>query len=367
MSTLIHRALSTVLTKSSLTSLKFRSMLGLCLAGFLVLFSSGCSDNGSGEKITGKTGDRLAKASDSDSANVPATKKVNTSATGAASSAGKATSKSDSNVEPEKVPQNSPKKIAVSTEPDINEPEFHDALSEAIDGYLLYGMVNSIVLPAPTDCRAPESDEPKPMISESEHEASHGNKLYFLFAKKIGHYVSPGGQPAPVGQVVVKESWTSSPANPSARNLIKHASGNRINPRVKVGDQTLEIGQRKNFFVMTKLAEDTPKTDQGWVYGVIDADSKEVLASGKIASCMSCHVEATNDRLFGSKHVIGLEETVIDVEAPEPKAPKKEAPKKEGPKKEEPKKETARAESPNKETTEKKTTEAEPSQADSGL
>jgi len=68
---------------------------------------------------------------------------------------------------------------------------------------------------------------------------------------------------------------------------------------------------------MTKLAADTPKTDKGWVYGVVDADTREVIGAGKIASCMSCHVqEGTNDRLFGSKHVSFKETIVSKFEVP---------------------------------------------------
>ncbi len=255
--------------------------------GALALFTLGCS-NSDGDNSTSSKPDAAGSAN-----------KANTHS--------KSTSvASNNNPEPKKA---SPKKVVVSTEPDINEPEFHDLLIEATQDYLLYGMVNSIARQAPTDCRPDDADSPQPFMSESEHESSHGKKLYFLFAKEIGHYVNPEGSPAPVGQVVVKEAWTSSSSNPAARNLVNHASGNRVNPRATVGDQTLEIGQRQNFFIMAKLAKDTPKTDQGWVYGIVDADSRKVLASGKVASCMSCHAEAANDRLFGCKY-ISFEETV---------------------------------------------------------
>ena len=261
--------------------------------GVLTLLCLGCS-NTEGEANSS------SKNSDAGSASKPV----------AASDAGNAAApKPGSTVDSNNAPDKTPKKIVVSTEPDINEPEFHELLIEASKDYLYFGMVNSVALPAPAACAPADSGTPKPFMSESEHESSHGKKLYFLFAKEIGHYVTPKGTPAPVGQVVVKEAWTSSPSNPAARNLVKHASGNRVNPRATFGDQTLEIGQRQNFFVMAKLAKDTPKTDQGWVYGVVDSDTREVLASGKVASCMSCHTTAANDRLFGSKHVKFEEKT----------------------------------------------------------
>lgn len=323
-----------------------RFSLAFCL---MVLLAVGCSDNSGGENASADGGSANG-GSTSGSA-----KKVETSS--ADNSSAETTSKASKSTKPDatKPPKKAPKKIVVSTEPDVNEPEFHDALLAATKDYLHFGMVNSIALPAPVDCGPDVAPAPQPLMSESEHESSHGNKLYFLFAKEIGHYVNHEGKPAPVGQVIVKESWTSSPSHPGARNLINHASGNRINPRAKVGDKTLEIGQRQHFFVMTKLAVDTPKTDQGWVYGVVDADTRKVIGSGKIASCMSCHVEeGTHDRLFGSKHV-SLKETIVsevevpaagssskeeapDVgEAPKEKAPKKKVSKQEAPKEKAPK------------------------------
>ena len=69
----------------------------------------------------------------------------------------------------------------------------------------------------------------------------------------------------------------------------------------------MEIGARKNFFVMTKLAKDTPLTDEGWVYGIVDSDTRKVIASGKVASCIYCHKDANNDRMFGPTNPIELE------------------------------------------------------------
>lgn len=309
--------------------------IGQCFAlAICCLFPliAGCSN--SAEKPEGTSGVAKSASSDLENTTENSTNAKKESATEPVSVN---TSSQPDAPKPEK---DTPKKIKVSTEPDINEPEFHEALLAASEDYLRYGMVNSIALAAPEECRADDATAPKPLMSESDHESSHGKKLYFLFAKEIGHYVNPEGKPAPVGQVVVKESWTSSPSNPAARNLINHASGNRVNPRAKVGDKTLEIGQRKNFFVMTKLAEDTPKTDQGWVYGVVDSDTRKVIASGKVASCMSCHVEGeTNDRLFGSK-LFSFEETIVsEVEMPAPDSKQKAAPKKkDAPKKAAPKK-----------------------------
>ena len=159
-------------------------------------------------------------------------------------------------------------------------------------------MVNPQPMAAPAACAPAFAPEITPRLSQSEDESSHGKKLYFLMAKEIGHYMTADGSPSPVGQTLVKESWTSIPSNEQARNSRNHASGNRIMPRTKIGDQVVEIGQRTNLFVMTKLAKETPNTDEGWVYGVVQSESKKVLSSGKVASCIACH-ESKSDRLFG--------------------------------------------------------------------
>jgi len=184
--------------------------------------------------------------------------------------------------------------------PDVNDPAFHKDLLTAVDEYLRWGMANVVAMPAPRACAPATPPEPKPLYSKSDDEDSHGQKLYFLFAKDIAHYFdTESDSKSPVGQTIMKEAWTSKEASPQARNMRNHASGNRINPRAKVGDKVLEIGQRNNFFIMTKLDEDTPNTDQGWVYGVVDSDTKKVLAAGAVASCMNCHTDAKKDRLFG--------------------------------------------------------------------
>lgn len=181
----------------------------------------------------------------------------------------------------------------------VNNADFHEPLTAAAEQYLEFAMVNSIPLAAPEACAAAAPEEAQPMISQSDDTDSHGKKLYFLFAKEIAHYLDQDGSPSPVGQILVKEAWTSKPSNPNARNMRNHAAGIRVNPRTKVGDQVLEIGRRNKLFIMMKLETDTPETDQGWIYGVVDADSKAISEAGKVHSCMQCHIDAKHDRLFG--------------------------------------------------------------------
>jgi len=222
---------------------------------------------------------------------------------GAKESVAKETGAKESVAKETGVPENTTadKLITQPSEPVVvNDPEFHEALVAAANEYLEYGMVNATALAAPADC-APASDgsAPKPLMSHSDDDTTHGHKLYYLFANEVAHYLNQDGSPSPIGQALVKESWTSKPSNPGARNLRNHASGNRINPRTKFGDETLEIGKRKDLFLMIKLATDTPGTDQGWVYGIVNPESKEVTESGKVSSCIQCHQDAKNDRLFG--------------------------------------------------------------------
>lgn len=205
-------------------------------------------------------------------------------------------SKSNPVNKPKSKPKSEPKKIISVV---INDPAFHEALLSAANDYIQYPMVNTAAMPAP-EVGALAMEPPTPLMSDCEDESSHGQKLYYLFAKETAHYLDQDSAPTPVGQTIVIESWTSKPSNADARNLRNHASGNRINPRTKVGDRILEIGKRKDLFVMMKLEPDTPGTDQGWIYGVVSPDAETVSKSGKVTSCMQCHEEkANNDRLFG--------------------------------------------------------------------
>lgn len=273
------------------------SLTSILLCLLLVSFVTGCGNGGeANKKVSAKT----PLATQPSKAKVPASQTSATTKKGTEKTANnKAADKK------EKPPKPAASKKAKPSEPDVNNEEFHEVLNTAMEEYLRYGMVNSVANQAPELCRP--AAEPAPLMSESDDDVSHGQKLYFLFAKDISHYMSQESTPAPVGQTIVKESWSSIESNPNARNLRNHASGNRINPRSMVDGKMMEIGARKNFFIMTKLAKDTPKTDMGWVYGIVDSDSREVIASGKVASCIYCHEDANNDRMFGPANPIETE------------------------------------------------------------
>ena len=190
----------------------------------------------------------------------------------------------------------------------MNDSQFHAAIEAAAKEYLQFAIVNTSSNDAPAEKLAPAPcaaasdfvlEEPGARMSQadSNSDSGHGQKLYFLFAKDSAHYLNPDGSESPVGQVLVKESWTAVPGNADARNLRNHASGNRVNPRVTVDGKTLKLGKRNDLFVMLKEDSKNKATDEGWVYGVIDSESYKIKASGAVASCVACH-EGENDRLF---------------------------------------------------------------------
>ena len=192
-------------------------------------------------------------------------------------------------------------------EPDVNDARFHAAIKAAAKEYLQFAMVNTDFSEAAVAKVAPEAcgsaavilEEPGAKMSraDSDSKSGHSQKLYFLFAKDIGHYLNPDDSESPTGQVLVKESWTAVPGNPDARNLRNHASGNRVNPRVMIDGKTLKLGKRKDLFVMLKQDPDTEATDEGWVYGVIDSETYKIKSAGAVASCIACH-EGEKDHLF---------------------------------------------------------------------
>ena len=172
------------------------------------------------------------------------------------------------------------------------DPKMAALIATSAAGYSAFPRVSGDFRVAPTDCRMPP---PRARVSEATKE--HGGKLYLLFARmaKEGQYVTPG-VPAAVGETLVKEAWQAVPG-PATQQT---PAGERyaITPEARDGDKVFHAGEAAGLFVMHKLAADTPDTDQGWVYGTIDAAGL-VTAAGRIASCMRCHEDATEDRRFG--------------------------------------------------------------------
>jgi hypothetical protein len=191
---------------------------------------------------------------------------------------------------------------------------FEDKLLEIAASYESYGRIDAAARWAPTYCRARVVGPATPTFSRSEDTDTHGQKLYSLFAKEhspLGSYTLKG-QPSPVGQVVVKESWVpeevkdeGTPLKPLTRK-VQVRSGDRLVeqedsflPYTRKDGHLYHAKEKGPLFVMFKTEPGTPSTDEGWVYGTVTADGKAVTSAGRVESCMKCHQDAPHDRLFG--------------------------------------------------------------------
>lgn len=169
------------------------------------------------------------------------------------------------------------------------DPRFEQLIQDAARQYREFVRVTGDPKWAPTDCRIPP-----PLARRSEADKAHGHKIYLLYARLAEglDYVTKG-TPEKVGQTLVKESWEcvagepKGPTEASARYL--------STPRLRDGDAAFHAGDFHGLFVMHKLDARTEGTDQGWVYGTVDRTGK-VTAAGRVASCIQCHQDATEDR-----------------------------------------------------------------------
>ena len=175
---------------------------------------------------------------------------------------------------------------------DVDSP-FTPVLKEAVKGYEQFVRVSGEAKVAPTACKLPPT-----LARLSTAEKEHGQKLYLLYARMADNldYVKKG-EPAQVGQTLVKESWqcVDGPQKGPTEASKRYQFGAPVR---REGDQVSHAGAFHGLFVMHKLAPTTPDTDQGWIYGTIDRDGI-VTAVGQVASCMKCHQEAPEDRRFG--------------------------------------------------------------------
>jgi Cytochrome P460 len=171
---------------------------------------------------------------------------------------------------------------------------FDARLLDEARAYAGWTKVTSMFGWASTDCAAP-GPQPTLHAGTSKDDATHGQKLFHLFAKNNSAYVSDYKKPAPIGQVIVKESWHPVLVPPEPEEKPKRPGPDTVLREGKL----YRKGERMGLFVMLKVGGKVAGTDQGWVYGVVSGDGTRVLASGRIASCMGCHDNAPGDRLFG--------------------------------------------------------------------
>lgn len=181
--------------------------------------------------------------------------------------------------------------------PVANDERFHDALRKAAAVYASeFGNVDDVMRFAPTLCSLP----PKTHIhvSASQDEATHGRKLYWLYAKDRDAYLAvPAGGEQPVGQVLVKEAFVAEPGR--GEDDAASPRWERFAPYVERDGAYFHAGAKEGLYVLLKLDPGTDGTDTGWVYGTLTPDGATVTSAGRVASCMGCHTEGTTDRLFG--------------------------------------------------------------------
>jgi hypothetical protein len=164
---------------------------------------------------------------------------------------------------------------------------WRDAALEATSGYESYTRVADYPLWAPTLCSAPAPTVQ--FMSKAEGGRAHAQKLYFLWVKD-GQAYSAKNEPAkempqPSGQIIVKETF-----------LPVEGQGG-----IKAEGKEYKAGERGPLFLMMRFEPGTEGTDEGWVYATLSPDGKQVTSAGRLDSCMGCHVEAGDDRVFGVK------------------------------------------------------------------
>jgi hypothetical protein len=195
----------------------------------------------------------------------------------------------------------------------MEERHFAAHLLEIARTYESYGRLFNDARPSPWDCRArlvsdPEpNSESTPLLSRSNDESTHGRKLYSLFVRKSEHYRYTGLPASVTNQVIVKEAWTAEEMKPGekvqpiVRRLpMRMRSLADETAMIETTDTWLPVAKTKDgkeyracrkaeLFVMFQIDPSTPGTDEGWVYGTVTLDGKNVIEVGRIASCMGCH------------------------------------------------------------------------------
>lgn len=202
------------------------------------------------------------------------------------------------------------------TEP--NDRRWHQHLKDIASVYPHWGNLDDAARWAPELCGMPPL--PAARHSGAKKDSPHGSKLYALYVSDPQAYGAPPGRGgftlgpttdavmearkrlAPLKQIIVKEAWKPElmkwkPDSRRSAPAPKAWGASRLRPCQR-GGKWYRAQDRAGLFIMMKLDPKTKGTDQGWVYGTITAKGK-ITASGRISSCMGCHVKAKNDRLFG--------------------------------------------------------------------
>lgn len=147
-------------------------------------------------------------------------------------------------------------------------------------GYTQYAKADERLFFAPELCAAPQQGPRLPISMPPA--APHGGKVYFVYAKDVPTYTRVEGAKAGGGhgiagdaaasQVIVKETWAA------------REGGTK--------------GEKGPLFIMAKVGEKRG-TDDGWIFGMVSADGKDVLEAGVVETCANCHKNAKHDHQFG--------------------------------------------------------------------
>jgi hypothetical protein len=161
---------------------------------------------------------------------------------------------------------------------------------------------------------------PSHVRQSAAEDSPHDKKLYYLWASGKWEYLALSHDAArgvPVGFTIVKESFAAVPRVPPPPDEVRLAVEKELGRPLRFDELTLhgspppvtwfetadgtqlQIGDAAGLYVMTKLgAADLPGTDAGWIYGTIAPDGT-VTSAGRVATCMGCHEDAGDGRLFG--------------------------------------------------------------------
>lgn len=186
--------------------------------------------------------------------------------------------------------------------------DWHAELARVANTYAEFGRVDDEARWAPWLCRLPDPGSARLSSAAppaSGDDPSHGLKLYAVWALDAESY---SGHPPSVPlsqsrgetdwsayeQVLVKEAWT--PVEVEAPDEGSRGFG-EMRPASRDG-RWFGPGESAGLFLMLRPADDSPGTDAGWIYGTVSPGG-EVTSAGLVASCMDCHAQAAEGRVFG--------------------------------------------------------------------
>lgn len=175
--------------------------------------------------------------------------------------------------------------------------DLHPLLREVAATYSRWALVDNTVGLAGADCTVGIRSGIR--LGTADRSAAHADKVFLLYAYDVAGYRRAVGavhedlgshrsEPriasrSDVLQVVVKESFAAVPRVPG--------------PGPESHEDAYSRGERTGLFVLAKLADAPPGTDEGWIYGTV-SPSGDVVDAGVIEPCVGCHRQQP-ERLFG--------------------------------------------------------------------